>query len=1186
MDIPRFEDHLKTTAAPQSIGDAFQTFVYELLQQDYPGLHPFPAGGKDGGIDLVESRDGWRTVVECKYVGADGLQAARQRWLEVAGHLAEHLSDAAGPTRGQAQYGPWYRTNPPIGEYVFCVSSVLGNLEQSDKLREEITNFFGEMAARHAHLAHLSALPVTVLDWNDLQTRLRKHPHLLFRWFRLARHYGLGTLDEAPDYRTFRSYLFSDKLPFYSRRQHLSVTPAPGGADILDEEGLLRLIDGGHLTGLVLTGSGGVGKTRLTLEIGWLAQADGWVVLRVLRRLRQDAIEHLAQSVTPETKVLLLIDYVETQRDFAELVEVLNDLNDSLGLRLRYVANCRASYYSTIATTERHTEVNISPASEEPAVAGWFESYQQQTVRHILEHSGIEVTERHLKICRDVPVFAVFMSYLRGAGRETELESLLEEEDFSRWLVKRLQLSFGDATVSTALAQLVALFPIPDAAANSDELKEHEVLFRRLATDGWIERLPADETRDVDTWVTAHDVLADQILLSYFKGNPHTVENFVRGLLTLARRVGCLRSALITLQRLVDKPALKALDWPATLDASVAEDPSAWRTARDLLVRTSLLTPLQKIVLLGRHTELWRGAEEELGFQLAVGWLTRWALEQKEVEPDESHRSILESWLQKASAHATVNNYVLTSGIKLCPDLVREAALAWIRTRPGDFQTHYLMVAWLRQKLPPDEIAPFVEQWLDKFSYSSHLSFIFWAWLYAGGNKELVSARIAQWLVAHKTIPDARFVYGSWLDMGGDREFIRQPMMEWLTEHATHEDASFLYQAWLNAGGDAESVKDALAVWITENNNPLRAGYVYSTWLRTAGDRESIRTFLLEWLAKHQAEARASFIYQSWLDTGGDKESIEDGLRAWLAAHGADTDTRFIYRAWLDAGGSIEFIQEALLAWLHEHKSLESASFVYRGWIDAGGDLELIQEYLVAWLDEHGESAESDFIFKAWLEKGGSFSVIGSQAIQWLSRNYDKEEAAFLIKFLAKQRDLTAETVQAILKWCFKFSDNEDVLWRLTQLGRHLLRHDVAEEVCATSETILNRRLSAESLSPVVKGQATTLLSYLIDAPGLRTGRLRGRVDDLLLRHLRHPFSFGDNPRPHQNIQRRSSVQRVADLVEGGALSVVEDRETLERFLRWVNNWEPMWKEYIRPIINDLASRYPAPGLWDLVKFE
>jgi hypothetical protein len=1116
MDIPRFDRHDNKGAGADDLGEAFQQFAYELLLFDYPDLHFFQARGIDGAIDLAQTKDGPRCVVECKYVGTDGLAEAQKRWREVADKLRRNLAAAEGPA--EKQYEPWYRTDSPVSEYVFCVSSEFKYLGQEDKLQREIAGFFADLSTRHAHLAHLSSLSVTVLDWNDLKARLRKHPHLLLRWFKLTRDYGLKTLDETIDRTTFRSYLYSDKLPYYALRQHLIAAPAPQGEDITDEEGLLSLVAGDRLTGLVLTGAGGVGKTRLTLEMGWLAQSEGWVVLRVLRRLKEDAIEHLAQLVTPETKTLLLIDYVETQRDFDELVNVLNDLNDSAGLRLRYVANCRTSYYKTIAAIARQEKVDISPALEDPEAERWFDGYRRRTVRHILEHSGVEVTEKHLTVCRDIPVFAVFISYLHTKGRRPELESLLEEQDFARWLVKRLQLS-GVADVLPRLAQLVALFPMPSTATHHEDLKGYSELFHGLAADGWIEEFPADDEYRAATWRAAHDVLADQILLFHFESIPRTVEHFVRDLLTLARRVGCLRSALFTLQRLVGKPALKALDWPSILDAAINEDPPAWRTARDLLVRTSLLSNLQIINLLGKHEEVWQGAEEDTGFQQAVGWYARWALDQKETQLDESQRSTLQSWLQKSAAHATVNNYVLTSGIKFCPELVRDAALDWIRTHPRLFQTHYLIVAWLEAGLPVDEAAPYVKQWAARFSDSFHLSFIVRAWLGAGGDVEALRIPIITWLAYHKTDTRAQFVYKAWLDAGGDIETVRSSIAAWFAEHATEAEAQFVYKAWLDAGGDIETVKDAV----------------------------------IAWLATHATEAKAEFIYKAWLNAGGDTHAVKDAIAAWLA----------------------------------EHKMDEEASFIYRAWLNAGGDKEVVRESVVAWLDRHGTDADAQFVYQAWLEKGGSFTLIRSQVIHWLSQNCEREEAVFPTKYLTKQADIPVETVKNILKWCRKFPSNEDAFWRLTQLGRHLLNEEVAEEACATSEVILDPLLSPDTdLSPLVRGQIITLFSYFIEAPALRVGELRSRVDRLLLRWLRHPASFGDDPKPHKNVQRRSYVQRIADLVASGALSVSEDRGALERFARWVNGWEPEWKSRLVSVIGFLERNYPAPGVWDIVEFE
>jgi len=317
IDIPRFsEEQLHPKLLHKDIGDAFQKFIHELLFSDYPDLHLFPSKGKDGAIDLCQTLEASRTVVECKFIGKDEVSEAQTAWRNVAKKLEKHLAEPDGPTSGQAQYRPWYRTDQPIREYIFYISSLLANQNQTDQLKQEITDFFTTLSNKHKHLRHLNELSVEVLDWNDCCSRLKKQPHLIFRWFLLTRPQGLVPLHDVPDRGTFRSYLSSEKLAYYSIGQHLKVNPSPAGMDIPDEENLLSLLEGGDITGLVVTGSGGIGKSRLTLEIGRLAQDKGWSVLRVQTRLREDALESLAERIIPETPVLLLVDYIETQRDF------------------------------------------------------------------------------------------------------------------------------------------------------------------------------------------------------------------------------------------------------------------------------------------------------------------------------------------------------------------------------------------------------------------------------------------------------------------------------------------------------------------------------------------------------------------------------------------------------------------------------------------------------------------------------------------------------------------------------------------------------------------------------------------------------------------------------------------------------------------------------------------------------
>lgn len=210
--------------------------------------------------------------------------------------------------------------------------------------------------------------------------------------------------------------------------------------------------------------------------------------------------------------------------------------------------------------------------------------------------------------------------------------------------------------------------------------------------------------------------------------------------------------------------------------------------------------------------------------------------------------------------------------------------------------------------------------------------------------------------------------------------------------------------------------------------------------------------------------------------------------------------------------------------------------------------------------------------------------MVKAGAIEWLHLNVDKEEAVFVTKLLARQSDIPVDTVKDILMWCRRFPSHEDALWRLTQLGKHLLAQEVGEDVIAASIAMLEPVISGKvPLTPVRRGQIATLLSYLIDAPYLCSGDLRSRVDDLLLAWLRNPNSFVGEPKPHANIQRTSYFQRIVDLIVSSAIDPTVEQEPLERFLHWVANWEPEQKSRLHSKLDFLKQNYHVPGLWDIV---
>jgi len=281
--------------ASEEIGTLFQQFVLEVFLARYPDLLSFAGMGRDGGIDLSQTRDNARTIIECKAIGEDGIQQSQQRWRKVARHLQTNLQEPAGPPSGQPQYGPWYRREVPIREYIFCSSSKLGGQENLDRLRKEISDFFDELANKHAHLNHLRGLEVSVLDWNHFESQLLNHRRVAFRWFPGSLLSGFSLLDDFRLSTGFRSYLDNDRLPYFSRTDYLSTRSVPSST-IVSEEDLLVELEEGSCTGIIITGVGGVGKSRLTLELGRKAQQRNWVAVRAKSSLNVQDLDSLVQN--------------------------------------------------------------------------------------------------------------------------------------------------------------------------------------------------------------------------------------------------------------------------------------------------------------------------------------------------------------------------------------------------------------------------------------------------------------------------------------------------------------------------------------------------------------------------------------------------------------------------------------------------------------------------------------------------------------------------------------------------------------------------------------------------------------------------------------------------------------------------------------------------------------------------
>lgn len=1130
--VPRFNAESVNPALAPNLGDAFQGFAFELLRRKRPGLRTYPTAGKDGGIDLLEDVTGGRHVFECKHIGEDGDKAALARWRPVAKNLTTHL-----PERSPKQYAPWWNTERPILSYTFCVSSTLGNPAQDDTLRDTIRSTFVSLGKEHEHLRHLRDVAVHVMHWPDLTAELGDAPDLLFRWFPKSRPLGLVPIESFVQRGPFSSFLDSSNLDYYSRDQHIAAHGIPAGVEVESETAMLERLS--QTVGLIITGAGGYGKTRLVNELGWLAHRQGWCVLRVTGSWRSESLERLTELVRQGERVLLLVDYIETQRGFIEMANDLIDLDETYGMQIKYVANCRTSFYPRIAHLPQHDEVPLAPAGG----SEWFRDFRHAVVRHILATGDVGVDSRTLQVCRDVPVVAVFLAYLAATERTDDLNELLSKRDFASWVRGRIERSFPK-TNAHDVAAMVAQFPMPDEVAL--RLAPDEVL-STLERDGWIERQPSlDGDKDVLEWVVVHDVLADQLLTSSLAEQGTFAAAAVRDLLAAAVANGTLAPAVASLQRIRDQPEVEAIPFSGIVRDQFALAPQEWATQAQNFFGSSLLEPTDEVTVLETQRELWGEKLQTRAFRQQIGWLAR----QDQILSSDSAREAVLEWLQRA-LDIEETDYLLRSAIFLSPATTAARARAWIEAQPTDFATHFVITAWLAAGLPPADVAKSVRAWLEVHGNHLRAWHVLGTWLTAGGEPELVEPFVLSWLKSHPS-----------LRLGG----------------------SVVLAQWLKAHGSLDAVNQRVIEWLKVNIGWASSNYVLGNWIDSGADLELARPLVEQWLEQHSQLFEAGYVTAPWLRRGGPLEVVGEGIETWLDLYVGRTEGPMVSSALVRASPkTAETVTSVIGRWAPEPTNVDFGRTL-TAWLESGGAPSLVQPQLDEWLAKFGTTREAGQVYLGWLSQADPPAAVREASLRWFVAFPTDLTAGHMSKLFVLDEVIDVDTVRAILRWCIAFPAHEDALWRLTQLKTNLRLEEVSEEVLEACEAVMEVALAEPVLDEIQTTQLTTLCTFIAQARHFQTGIPADRCDAVLVAWLRHPSSFQHGERKVPNTERPKFVRRMLSLLLRGWIDVQADADGLARMLTWVASWETSHVEAARKAIAQVAAIYPeADSIWSIV---
>ncbi len=1015
-------------------GGAFERFVDEFLRLQSPcetlvlGL----AKGRDGAIDIFDSSQNLTSIAECKFIGRNVQATASKRWGEVEGHLALNLPKVA-VGRGAQKYRPWLKSQGSLKIYRFVTSAVSADVDERTQLHSRIREFFVEISNSHDELSHLKDIQIELLYWDDLVGKCSNFVPLFYRWFGgFPQGYGEISASFGASEAGFKRFLESSNLPYFSREDfdaQCGRSPRPRF-----ESALEHLTKGDDGRALVISGPGGIGKTRLSIEICEAARRRGWWPIRLERKARVADLDELCRRHSEASNIVLFVDYAEAFEDLDRLPESLQRLKFDGRHTVSLVASTRSSSMQSVK--DRLNGVEISDLLLRRSPEG--DAYHSWVVDRILDHFQVRGAEIVAKSCSGLPVMAAFAAFLYRRHRarfDEQFANLAEVRDFSDWAATRLKSiedHFKGRPVQRMLAELAVRLPMTmdetEAFRAASDLN-HD-LFEVLKADRWVEP-------DGDAFSAAHDVLADAMLARYLSAVPGGEQDRLHDLLFRALADDRLGRSLTVIDRLGQHSVFEHLSGRRAVEALARLDRSKMLTQLPVLAASRLLRPIDLIELLANSEDMREQVAMAPEAHLAIARAAEWAATKGRHDVARAlAEAALGGPLSSAVGWPHNRNIHLRCAYVFDPARYSAAVLDRLAREPDLIDSHYLMVALLKGSHPPQEVGPLLEVWLNANAAATKASFVYRSWLDATGDGEAVRGSVLAWLAEHETKLEAQFVYSSWLDATGDGEAVRGSVLAWLAEHETKVEAQFVYKSWLDATGDGKAVRAPVLAWLAEHATIAEAQFVYRSWLDATGDGEAVRASVLAWLAERETKVEAQFVYRSWLDATGDGEAVRASVLAWLAEHETIVGAQFVYRSWLDATGDGEAVRVPVLAWLAEHETKVEAQFVYRGWLDATGDGEAVRGSVIAWLAEHGTKVDAQFVYRGWLEAGQRFEDIQEHCESWLAQHWQRQDAVYVTKALSSRWDLSFKTIGYIVAWAGHHARHEDAIFRLSRVSR------------------------------------------------------------------------------------------------------------------------------------------------------
>jgi hypothetical protein len=1040
--------------------DAFQQLVGESLQEiGGSDVHVTATKGRDGGID-VHTAAGILDLEGPTIVEAKAHQESDRLWDNVVSGWR-----AVQQTLGTAAAKGWPRPHDPwrsCRSYAYCVAARL-NPSQIEDLETRIRSF-------------LSGLPpdcrppverVRVLDWSDLRPYLDSAVRSRDFWLGLGSTSLAAHEDFRRDLSGFRRYLLGTHLPYHPLRDRRYRPEA-----ILD-----RLTGFQGERGLLVVGPGGVGKTRLAMEVAEIAHQRGDRVLHALPGEPLLTSEHLMEAVLEgrggPTTVLVLFDYLDQMDglDLGVLQRHLVPQAKERRLNLLLLANARPG--------------EEKPGRTDTAVRlGLFDTLTLEVEREEGEQLSSHVVgavaptalselglDRLSALCGSRPIIAMLTAReverrVEAGAEEAKILAGLTSPDLLSWL--RLRLRSGGLSVPEArgfnfpeielpiIAAAAVLAAAPQTQSGLRELAgkvlrdsaKADFVVDQLFSLGWLEL-------DGRSYSTPHDVVADEVLDQVLRLRPQRILR--RQALTAILSAGeqfprSLGRFSIALRRLLSRGD----EAPVGLE----EASGKWLAERANIIGDTL------------------AASDSDESAYALGAVLAWPpwLEASLAE----WRVLVQPWLRlHGTSHAA--RHILHRGLKFLASgeatELTQVALEWRREHGGTIEAGFVLAPLLgRDDLAAAELEQaraWALEWRGEHGRTTEAQFVLHPLLkhedLAAAESEQARGWALEWRREHWRTIEARFVLNPLLKRedlaAAESEQARAWALEWREEHGGTKEAGFVLPPLLGredlAAAESEQARAWALEWRGEHGGTIEAGFVLAPLLGredlATTESEQARAWALEWRGEHGRTTEAQFVLHPLLKredlTAAESKRARAWALEWRGEHGRTIEAGFVLAPLLGredlAVIESEQAQAWALEWRGKHGRTIGAQFILHSLLKredlADAESEQARAWALEWLEGKEQVLSSCYVFPPLLTRADvtdqELELAVETALDWMGVHRETEDASYVLRGLLWHDDLgmshQVPVWKLAIEWCGEHLCRLDLDYVLKKLIRN-----------------------------------------------------------------------------------------------------------------------------------------------------